>query len=98
MGGVTRACSHFAAVELRVDGRLLECVIPKLGVFQPREGSRAGRIASLWLSAVVSVEVTNQQSGRGKPASVKLRARSLAPLVKTRGFGMTPHRSTAFKC
>ncbi len=25
-----------------------------------------------------------------KPASTKLRARSLAPLVKTRGFGMTP--------
>jgi hypothetical protein len=41
----------------------------------------------------------DEPTGRqGNPAWVKLRARSLAPLVKARGFGMTPHGGTAFKC
>jgi hypothetical protein len=81
-------------VALRVGGCFLECVIPKVGVFQPREGSRAGLIAILRSPAGLSVEATNPQGGRGKPASEKLRARSLDPLVKTRVFGMTPYRGT----
>jgi hypothetical protein len=36
----------------------------------------------------------DEPTGRqATPASVKLRARSLAPLVKARDFAMTPHRA-----
>ena len=86
-----------AAVEPRVGGCFLECVI-ETRRFQPREGSRAGLITILRSPAVLPVEATNPQGGRGKPVSAKLRARSLAPLEKTRDFGMTPYGDTLLKC
>jgi len=61
----------------------IQCVIPKLGGLQPSEGSCEDHIRSFFTTPSVGLSVTSEHSPR------PLHARSLAPLVKARGFGMT---------
>jgi hypothetical protein len=90
--GMTPLSRSFVAVWGDLPSRIagmFEGVIPKFGVLQPSEGSRAECARNLFYQSK-TIQVCDERIAPVNKGWAIVHARSLAPLVKTRGFGITP--------